>query len=93
MDQMPNVTIWLDIKNSNGHHGSCTQLVACETFIEYMDGWNMDPYCIYYAHRYCHIQLHVMCNLSYATMGSKSCMCCMQLKISAYKNYKWQDFY
>jgi hypothetical protein len=86
MDQMPHVTIWLVTKNSNGHHGSCTQLVACATFIKYMDGWNMNPCHIYCPHTYCHMQLHVMCNLSYAIIGSNNCMCRMQLKI----NCIWQ---
>jgi hypothetical protein len=83
MDQMSHVTIWLVTKNSNGHHGSCTQLVACATFMEYMDGWNMNPYRIYGLHTYCHMQLWGL---------TVACVAC-NWKSIAYDNWKWQDSY
>ncbi len=38
------------------------------------------------------MQLLIVCNLSYATMGFNSCMCCMQLKISCIRQLQNHSF-
>jgi hypothetical protein len=78
-------------KNSNGHHGNYA-LVACATFIEYMNDEKKNPYHIYCPHTYCCMQLHVMCNLSYVIMGSSSCMCRMHLKINCIQHLQITRF-
>jgi hypothetical protein len=47
---------------------------------------------MYYPHTYCHIQLLVVCNLFYATMGFSNCMCCIQLKISCIRQLQNDNF-
>jgi hypothetical protein len=48
---------------------------------------------MYYPHTYCHIELLVVCNLFYATMGSNNCMCCIELKISCIQRLQNDNFF